>query len=148
MKNLLFENSEVITLPTFLSSFKQFQTRKKTSQHFSNCFSNSNCINNANWMRDALKKINDNIFFNKWFLKGGVGGWGSAIWEKFPNNPVNFFRVRPLLHSFHNVCTFWQIIRKHMPERPAVPSLLWCFRNKLLKMCKMGKLQKIHFQNF
>ena len=35
------------------------------------------------------------MFSNKAFPKGGDGGGGSAIWEKFPNNPVIFFDSVP-----------------------------------------------------
>ena len=34
------------------------------------------------------------FFSNKGFPKGGDGGGGSAIWEKFPNNTVIFFWER------------------------------------------------------
>ena len=46
---------------------------------------------NASW--DLKCKINHNFFLTRGSQKGGVG---SAIWEKFPNNPVFFFWGLPL----------------------------------------------------
>ena len=38
-------------------------------------------------------KINTNFFLDKGFPKGGVGGGGADVWEKFPNNIVFFLRA-------------------------------------------------------